>query len=197
MIRRQRSSRRDTTVRKHASSPEPQPRSDAADQREISGFGARYGLQGNGPVERGEPAVIPNGQTKQIRIRDLLMTADHRRPKKGLVREGDRIPPEMMVRRGAKDSQAARHFGGSRFHGGICGVTQNTDAAVYRDRACRPTVLPIPAEPAMCVFVIGMGRIEESHQDIHVRKRDAQAPSRNWFTTCRSGFETPALGTKS
>jgi broad specificity phosphatase PhoE len=55
--------------------------SDASDQDEISGFGAVHCLHGNGPVERGEPAVIANRQTKQIRIRDLLVSADHRQPK--------------------------------------------------------------------------------------------------------------------
>ena len=61
--------------------------SDAPDQDEIRGPRALHRLQGNGPIERGEPAVIPNGQTEQIGIRDLLMSADHRRPKERLVQE--------------------------------------------------------------------------------------------------------------
>ena len=51
--------------------------SSASDQHETPGFGAVYRLQGNGPVERGESTVIPNGQAKQIGIRDLLVSADH------------------------------------------------------------------------------------------------------------------------
>lgn len=51
--------------------------SDASDHDETSGTGALYRLQGNGAVERGEPAVIANSQTQQVRIRDLLVSADH------------------------------------------------------------------------------------------------------------------------
>ena len=52
--------------------------SGASDQDEISGIGIWYCLHGDGPVERGKSAVIPNGETKQIGIGDLLVSADHR-----------------------------------------------------------------------------------------------------------------------
>ena len=143
-------------------------RSDASDQDEISSRDALYCLHGNGSVERGKSAVISNGQTKQVRIRDFLVPADHQWPKQRLIDERHRVLPEVMVRRGAKTSQAAGHFCGSRLHGGICRITQDADKAIYRYRACRPSVLSIPAEPTVRVFVIVVRRIEESHQDIHV-----------------------------
>ena len=125
-------------------------------------------LQGNGSVKRGKPAVISNGQTKQIRIRDLLVSADHRWPKQRLIHERHRVLPGMMASRGAKTSQASGHFGETRFHGRICRITQDADKAIDRYRTRRPPVLSISAEPTVRVFVIVVRRIEESHQDIHV-----------------------------
>jgi len=143
--------------------------SGASDHDQISGTGALYCLHGNGPVERGESAVIPNGQAQQISIRDLLVSDDHRGPKQGLVHQRHGVRPEMVVRSGTKTSQAAGHFGGSCIHCGIGRVTQNADAAVYGDRACCPSVRSIPAKPTVGVFVVVVGRIEESDQDIHIR----------------------------
>src|SRR5450759_4583133 len=103
----------------------------------------------------------------------------------------------MVVRGGAETSQAAGYFGGRRFHSGICRVTQDADTAIDGDRAGCPSVLSIPAKPAVRFFVVVVGRVEESHQDVHVKEGDAHASSRNSFTIRRSGFETPAFGTKS
>lgn len=58
-------------------------------------------------------------------------------------------------------------------------------------------MLSIPAEPAVCVFVILMGGIEERHQNIHVQKGDTHASSLNLFTIRRSGLGAWAFGTKS
>lgn len=173
------------------------PDSDASDQYEISGAGAWNCLPGNGPVECSEPAVISNGQAQQIPIRDLLMSADHGQPKQRLIQKGHRIPPEMMVRRRTKTAEAFRRVSGSRFYCRVCGVAQDADKTVDCHRACGPTVLSVPAEPTMRVFMVGVSRIEESHQHIHVQEGDTQRSSRNWFTIRRSGFAAPALGTKS
>jgi hypothetical protein len=58
----------------------PAPGSDVADPRKVFGACTGYGFQRNGPVERRQPAVISNGQAKQIGIRDHLVPADHRWP---------------------------------------------------------------------------------------------------------------------
>ena len=102
-----------------------------------------------------------------------------------------------MVRRGAKTSQAAGHFGGSCCHSGIRRITQDADKAIHRYRTCRPSALSIPSEPAVRVFVIAMRGIEERYQDIYVQQRDTQASSRNSFTMRRLDVEARALGTKS
>ncbi len=151
------------------------PRSRASDQNDIPWVRTLHCLQGDGTVEGGEPAVIPNSQTKQICIRDFPMPADRRQPKKRVVRRRNRVRPEMVVRRGAKASQAAGHFGGCRFHRPIGRVAQNANAAIRGDRAGCPTVFSVPAEPAVRVLVVDVGRIEQSHQHVHVKKGNAHA----------------------
>jgi len=47
----------------------------------------RHCLEGDGPVERGQPAVISHGEAKQIRIRNELMSGDRRRPEQSLVEQ--------------------------------------------------------------------------------------------------------------
>src|ERR1017187_4951329 len=103
----------------------------------------------------------------------------------------------MMVRGGAKTAQAAGYFSGRCFHGGRSRGTQNADASIDGDGACSPSVLSIPAEPAVRVVVMEVGGVEQRHQDIHVQQPDTHAPSRNWFTIRRSGLDAPAFGTKS
>src|ERR1039458_5282514 len=103
----------------------------------------------------------------------------------------------MMVRVGAQTAQAAGHFGGSCFHGGIGRVTQNADASIDGDGTCSPSVLSIPAEPAVRIVVMEVGGVEQRHQDIYVKEGDAHDSSRNLFTIRRSGFGAPAFGTKS
>src|ERR1039458_2086817 len=103
----------------------------------------------------------------------------------------------MMVRGGAKTAQAAGYFSGSCFHGGISRVTQNADASIDGDGACSPSVLSIPAEPAVRVVVMEVGGIEQRHQDIYVKEGDTHDSSRNLFTIRRSGFGAPAFGSKS
>src|ERR1035441_1152997 len=78
-----------------------------------------------------------------------------------------------------------------------CMLAHHADAAIRGDRAGRPPVLSIPAEPAMRVLVVEVGGIEQRHQDIYVQQRDTHAMSRNWFTIRILGFEAPAFGTKS
>jgi len=138
-------------------------------------MGALHGPQGDGPIEGGKSAVIPNSQTKQIRIRDLLVSADRRQPKQRVVRQRNGVWPEMLVRHGASVAQAAGYFGGPHFRRPIGRVAQNANAAIYGYWAGCPSVPSIPAEPAVRVFVVDMGRVEESHQDIYVKQGNAHA----------------------
>src|ERR1039458_3673665 len=102
-----------------------------------------------------------------------------------------------MVRDGAEVAQIAGHFGRSHFHRGIGGTTQDADTAVERHRTCRPTVLSVPAQPAVCLFIMEVGRVEEGYQNIHVEKSDTHSSSRNRFTNSRSGLGAPGIGVKS
>lgn len=167
------------------------------DQNQIPRTGALNRLCGNGLIERGEPAVVPNGKTKQVRVRDFLVATDHRDPEQDVVRERNGVRPEMVVRSAAKTSQTGGHFRGGGVHGGVRGVAQDANTAINGDWACRPSVLSIPAKPTVRGFMVDMGRIEESHQDIHVKKGDTHASSRSLFTIRKSGLGAPAFGTKS
>jgi hypothetical protein len=78
--------------------------SHAPDQDEIAAAGVQDGLEGNGLIEGSKPAVIPDSQTQQINIRDLLVSGDHRMPKQHFVSQSHGIFPEVMIRIGTKRS---------------------------------------------------------------------------------------------
>ena len=163
----------------------------------MAGVRSHNGLHRDRPVERRQPSFVSNGQSKQVRIRDLLPASDMPHLKDGLIEDRQRVGPPMVVAGCAQRAKMCGDYLRQSRGAGIVRVAEYPNAPVDRNRAGCPSVPSVPAKPVVCVLVMRMPWIKESDKDVDVRKRYPHDSSRSSLISFRVGLRAPGRGDSS
>ena len=139
----------------------------ASDDGEMLLRGATDCVHRDGAIEGHEPSVSMDRQCEEVHVSELAWPVDSIGVNDGVIKNADGVGPELMLRCGARVGKLG-HRDGRRYGVGICGLRQNSDAAVLGDGARRPACFRIVHQPGPGAVVILVTTVEKGDQHIDV-----------------------------
>jgi hypothetical protein len=132
--------------------------------------GADYRSWPNSLIEGHKSTVVPDGQRKQISIRDLLRAQQRCVIENLDIGEADIVGPEAVMLGRLRHPQALQDRGyGQRIR--IAGARHDSRRAVFSNRTGRPAMLELSGEPSGGDGMADVIGIEERNKNIDVEQR--------------------------
>jgi hypothetical protein len=75
----------------------------------------------------------------------------------------------MVVWRGTEIAQASGDFGRGRINRRVCGVAQDSNTPIDRDRTRRPASLPVHSKPPASIVMAYMAGIKQRNKYVYVK----------------------------
>lgn len=122
-------------------------------------------------------------ERQKIAVGDVGRIEKARRVRMLGVKQRDIVRPESMPQQFSKRAQQSGHNRGRAGRIWISRMADNTQNAIFRQRAGRPRLVPSRRKPGVCTVVLHVSRIDQSDQNVHVQqKTDHGSSSRNRCT---------------
>lgn len=146
---------------------------------------AFHGAERNFLVERDEAASPLDGQTQQIHVRQLAVTAREREIKQSFVTQRNGVLPEFVMSARAERPEVIHQVGYRDKLTAARQVAKHPHEAILRQWTTGPTRCAVVLEPVVRELMVNVVGIEQRHENIYVEQRHAAHGSSSSSSTIR------------